>query len=76
MQEEWELSLWSGQGLRKSLLGKGNQMEELEWGKGGGPQGWVGCHRAYGKREFTRDSDVVTGMTETGGGRQSRRVRI
>lgn len=36
----------------------------------------VGCHRAYGKREFTRDSDVVTGMTETGGERQSREVRI
>lgn len=39
--EDWELSLWSGQGLRESLLGKGDQMEELEQGKGGGPRGWV-----------------------------------
>lgn len=37
--EDWELSLWAGQGLRESLLGKGEQMGELEWGRGGGPQG-------------------------------------
>lgn len=28
--EEQELFLWSGQGLRESLLGKGDLMEELE----------------------------------------------
>lgn len=31
----------SYQGLRESSLGKGDQMEELEWGRGGAPQGWV-----------------------------------
>lgn len=25
----------------ESSLGKGDQMEELEWGTGGAPQGWV-----------------------------------
>lgn len=40
------------------------------------PRLGVGCSRAYGKREFTGDSDVGMGMTENGGGRQGRKVRI
>lgn len=44
---------------------------ELRWKSWSGareedPKTGYGMHRAFGKREFTRNSHIVTGMTQTG----------
>jgi len=61
----------------ENLLGKRDQMGELERGEGGGRATLgVGCSKGNGKRGLTRGRDVEMEMTESEEGRQSRKARI